>query len=829
MIDTLFRLLQPWIRGVTRHAGVTAFTALVLSALGLAAALDLRIDTDLARLLPRSYPSVRALEQLRETVGGESAASVIIESPSFEANRAFAEALIPVAMRLRRPEAGDPYFVRHEYRKDVDFLERNALYFATDEELDELILYLKQQWARAQRAGLRLSRPSSSTPDLKLIETYQVAAPTEYPVSADSTTMVVKFYPTGSQTNLRFVGNLYRDLNRVVDSLRNQPFHPEMEVYVNGLLERQLIEVEAIRRDLIGSVGGGVAMVLLIIMLYFWYKGVQARRGSRITRSLVWSELKRTPVAALLIAAPLAMSLTWTFGVAEIAYGRLNLMTSMLVLVLFGLGVDYGIHYYARYTEERGAGHDPEEANVRTFTETGPAIAVSALTTAASLFVLFVADFKGFSQFGVIAGTGIVFAMLATLGLLPALLTLCEDWGLLRLEAADHRGDARRYDRSLPGWRALLAGSGVFTLVMLMLAPRVAFEYRFNELEPEFAEYLALREKEGLVYSEAKRNPAYIIVDDNDDLELVTDTLRARMERDTMILAVESLQERYPTTPEDQQERLDRIAEIRSWLDRPEMRILGADRVRQLRRAAETTEPITLDQVPRFLKAQFTSKTGELGHFVIVYPAEGMSDGRNSMHFSELAGEVTTPGPDGTTYYAASTSIVAAEMMRLLIEESPWMILLTGIVLFGILFVMFRSVRWTLLAALPLLLGIVWMLGLMGLFDVRLNFYNLVVLPAVLGIGIDGGVHIINRYRKEGRCCMMRILRSTGEHIAVGSLTTLVAFAWWLFSFHPGLNSIGVLSLLGISAVLVAGLVALPSLLEWLEARNWLKREPETA
>ena len=829
MIDALFGLLQPWIRGVTRHPGKTALAALGVSALGLAFALNLRIDTDLAGLLPRSYPSVQALDRLRDTVGGESAASVIVQSPSFEANRAFAETLIPIAMQMQGDGYGEPYFVRHEYRKDVGFLERNALYFATDDELDELILYLKQQWARAQRVGLQLPRRAPGEPALKLIETYRDAAPTEFPVSDDSTTMVVRFYPSGSQTNLQFVGDLYRDLNRLVDSLRSRSGHPEMEVFVGGLLERQLIEVEAIRRDLIGSVGGGVAMVLLIVMLYFWYKGVQARRGDRIPPSLVWSELRRTPVAALLVAVPLAMSLTWTFGVAELVYGRLNLMTSMLVLVLFGLGVDYGIHYFARYTEERGAGLDPEAANLRTFAETGPAIAVSALTTAASLFVLFVADFKGFSQFGVIAGTGIVFAMLATLGLLPALLVLCEDRGMLRLEATENRRDPRRYDRTLPGWRVLLAGSVVLTLVMLGLAPRVAFEYRFSELEPEFAEHLELREKEGLVYSEARRNPAYIIVDNEDDVAVVTDTLRARMERDTMILAVESLQERYPTTPEEQQDRLDRIDEIRSWLDRPEMRILGADRVRRLRRAAETTEPITIDQVPRFLKAQFTSRTGELGNFVIVYPAEGMSDGRNSMHFSELAGEVTTPGPEATTYHAASTSIVAAEMMRLLIEESPLMILLTGLVLLSLLYVMFRSVRWSLLAATPLMLGVVWMLGMMGLFGVRLNFYNLVVLPAVLGIGVDGGVHIINRYRKEGRCCMTRILRSTGEHIAVGSLTTLVAFAWWLFSFHPGLNSIGVLAVIGISAVLVAGLVALPSLLEWLEARNWLKRKKEAA
>ena len=69
------------------------------------------------------------------------------------------------------------------------------------------------------------------------------------------------------------------------------------------------------------------------------------------------------------------------------------------ILILFGLGVDYSIHFYARYLEERTLGYHVKESIDRTFTQTGPAIMVSAMTTAAALFVLVLADFQGFSQF----------------------------------------------------------------------------------------------------------------------------------------------------------------------------------------------------------------------------------------------------------------------------------------------------------------------------------------------------------------------------------------------------------------------------------------------
>ena len=95
-----------------------------------------------------------------------------------------------------------------------------------------------------------------------------------------------------------------------------------------------------------------------------------------------------------------------------------------------------------------------------------------------------------------------------------------------------------------------------------------------------------------------------------------------------------------------------------------------------------------------------------------------------------------------------------------------------------------------------------------------------VVLLAVLGIGNDAGVHMVHRYQEEGRGSILRVLRSTGEHVAMGSLTTMVGFAGLLLSFHPGLESIGMLAVIGIGATLVAALIFLPALLQWLEDRS---------
>jgi hypothetical protein len=143
---------------VVTRSGLVLVVALLISAVGAYFAQQLRIDTDLANLVPESYPSIQALERLRETLGGESEVAVGIESASFEANKAFAEALIPQALALTRPSTGESYFTRVDYRQEVAFLEDNALYFATPDELEQLETYLddKIEAAKGQPPGCPL-------------------------------------------------------------------------------------------------------------------------------------------------------------------------------------------------------------------------------------------------------------------------------------------------------------------------------------------------------------------------------------------------------------------------------------------------------------------------------------------------------------------------------------------------------------------------------------------------------------------------------------------------------------------------------------------------
>ncbi|HHR84901.1 MAG TPA: hypothetical protein ENL23_00970 [Candidatus Acetothermia bacterium] len=137
-----------------------------------------------------------------------------------------------------------------------------------------------------------------------------------------------------------------------------------------------------------------------------------------------------------------------------------------------------------------------------------------------------------------------------------------------------------------------------------------------------------------------------------------------------------------------------------------------------------------------------------------------------------------------------------------------------------IIITLWRSIGgWgrALIAASPLILGYVWMLGGMRLLQVDFNFVNITISPLLIGIGVDDGIHIIHRYLEERALspdgAVERAGRMTTVAILVTSLTTMLVFASLLIARTPGLRFLGVSALLGIGFTLLFSLVFLPAVL----------------
>jgi len=837
-MQKIIEFLKPVIQLNIKHPLWVLFIAVTMAAAGGYLASDLTIDTDIANLLPPSNPHVQALERLQETVGGETAMEVGIKSPSFEANIAFANKLAEEALKLQYDRFNGPFFNDAEFQRDTELLKDNALYLATSSELDSIITYLQGEIEQAKQDANPFlvdfddfdDDEESSADEVQDLdqfrESYNMLVPSEYPISEDSTLAVLTLYPSGSRSNIAYLENMFSEFQDLIDRLEPSSYHPEMEVKFGGRLKRHLTELESIMNDVYNSFATGISSVILLVILYFTLKKYLNYRKTdpRLQKHSLFQHIIRAPVPMLIIGIPLLVSLMWTFGITSLYLGMLNTMTSVLFVILFGLGIDYGIHYYARYIELRTDGNNVADSILLSYKRTGTAIVVSALTTASALFILMFADFRGFSEFGFIAGLGIIFALLCMLFVLPSLIVLFERWNWLLLPPRSEEWENSSKIQRFPYARSIIAFSVLTAVIVISFSGNLQFEYDFGKLEPEFPEYREFREFVNDVDEAERRNPAFIIADSNEEVFEILDTLRQRKmsNPETMIMDVEAIQERFPPFEEMKEQKLQKISRIRELLRDPFIENQEGENLDILRRSSQTREPLMEEQIPDFLKNRFMTRDGEIGRFVIVYPKSGLSDGLRSIRFKEEVSNITLE--NGKTYYAGSTSVVAASMLDLMRTESPYMVLATFIVVFICIALSFQSMRWTIIALIPLIIGLLWLFGIQLLFGLKFNFYNLVVLPAILGIGCDNGVHLAHRYREEGKKSMWEVLSSTGQHITIGSFTTMLGFAGLLFTNHPGLQSIGVMAVVGIGMTLLTALTFLPAMVQFLEDKHLINK-----
>jgi predicted RND superfamily exporter protein len=831
----ILQFFRPLIKFNASHPfwvlGITVLSAVILGSF----AIQLKIDTDLANLLPDRNPHVRALEDLQNTVGGETTMEVAVKSPSFEDNKQFIQDLIQKSLRLYDNGTDNYFFDRAEFRKETDFLRDNALYFATPEELGDIKTYLEDEIQKAKEdsnpflVNFGEEEDEESNENItEFEESYEALIPSEYPISQDSTVALLKLYPTGSKSNLSYLRRMFSSYDSLLTEINPRSYNKQMEVEYGGRLKRHLSEIDSIMGDVFSSFASGISSVLVLVMLYFSFKKyINYRWGdSKEKERSLWEHIIRMPVPIFVIGIPLLISLAWTFGITYFVLGTLNTMTSVLFVILFGIGIDYGIHFYARYIEFRAEGTPIVEALYETYDNTGSAILVSGLTTACSLFVLIFAQFRGFSEFGFIAGSGIILALLCMLFILPSLLVIFERFNWILFNERSDKSNSRSNSlfHRFPFARSILVMGLLIAVGVGYNYQSLKFQYDFGDLEPDFPQYEKFNRLQSQVSTSDKRNPAYILADNQQQVIEIMDTLRHRMQTDTTsptILDVEALPERFPPSDTAAQSKLAEISEVRELLNDPFLREQDDPQLDKLRRAAQTQSRLSVNQIPDYFKSQFVSKDGDIGNFVIVYPSVGLADGRQSIAFKNDVGKVELDS--GETFYAASTSIIAAEMLELMRSESPWMVGATFLMVFILMLVSFRSLRWAIVAMLPLLVGLLWLFGIMMLTGMMFNFYNLVVLPAILGIGEDNGVHLAHRYREEGRNSMWDVLSSTGQHVTIGSFTTMLGFSGLLFTNHPGLQSLGTMAVIGIGMTLVAGLTFLPALIQWLEDIDWIR------
>jgi predicted RND superfamily exporter protein len=761
-----------------------------------------RIETDIAALIPDDYRSVRTLRDIEAVVGGVGSWRLLVQSDDYEASKRFVDDLV---VELKK-DVYSEYVNFVSYQKEIDYYKKNALLYMDIDDLEEILVRIEdrvaQEKIKLSPLYIDLSDGEEAGPlDFSDIQAkYNGGGEADpYFTDAEKTIVALEVEAAGTVSNIGFSKKMHRVLQEAVAALGPENYHPTMFVEYGGTYKNKIDEYDVIINDVKSTLVYGVIGVVLILTFYF-----------------------RQPLAALFVAVPLVMGLIWSFALTYFVIGNLNTMTAFLFVILFGLGIDFGIHLFARYLEDRVGKQDVKAALDSMLIQTGPAILTAALTTSMAFFSLMITDFKGFSEFGFIVGTGIVMSLIAMTTVLPATLRLADEkLGLVRMkEVWGHKGLSDR--RPFPWAKPILVVAVGMTVFFAIVLNRIEFEYDFTNLRSNLPASVAVKRKLDLIspFNALSASPSIVLAKDKAELDRIVAAVEKKILADTDSPTIHTVRTLYSFLPKLQEDKLELIEEISDLANGEGAKLVKGEQKEKLDELRELLEVrlLSVEDLPKMILRKFQTIDGSRAHFAFIYPDVQLRDGKNAMAFADDVQEIVTD--DGKTYYSSSASVVFSDMLRLMLRDSPTAIGVTLLVVFLIVLADFRRLRPALLVMFPLVCGATWMCGVMFVFGVKLNFYNMVALPTIIGMGIDNGVHFYHRYREEGPGSLNVVLRSTGGAMFVSMLTTMVGFLGLKMATHPGLNSIGLLALIGLFASFVTAVVVLPAILQVIEDRS---------
>ena len=170
------------------------------------------------------------------------------------------------------------------------------------------------------------------------------------------------------------------------------------------------------------------------------------------------------------------------------------------------------------------------------------------------------------------------------------------------------------------------------------------------------------------------------------------------------------------------------------------------------------------------------------------------------------------------TAYGTGSVILVARFTYIVLQETRYLLFSTMFLVLIILYASFRNIVSSLMALVPLVSGCFLMIGLMVAFGVKVNYFNVSVLPIVIGYGINNGIFVFYRYVETGS--IFRTLYYTGHAALASSLTSLAGWGALALTDHPGIKSMGILACLGLSSMMLTTLVMFPAVLR-IVAEKW--------
>ena len=598
-------------------------------------------------------------------------------------------------------------------------------------------------------------------------------------ISADGQTLAINVFLKGSPADANFDREITASLEELIAPLRAHI----ADVYQIG--------VSAMRSDLTGKIRGDQQVFLPLSVLV-------------LLLTLAFGLRRAT--AALIPLCTAGLSVLWTLGFMGALGIPVNIMTSIVPALVIIIGSTEDIHLLAEYAAGVREGHTRRTAIGHMADNMGVAVFLTFITTYFGFLSIALNDIELLYQFGLVASTGLLFNFVITTVLVPVMLRGMGHKGGDEVTTKPGNGLFQRWAVALllgtQKWRkTVFVTAGLLGVVALVAATHLRIN---NNLLDYMDEQSELRINAERIHTELSGVHSFSIVVDSGI--------------DNTFLQVKYLAE------------IQKIQKFLAGMEEFDRSFSYADFIMLVGSVMENDEDNSLrlpesDDIVR--EYMLFIKPGDVGNYV----SRSFDRARILVRHNISSSDVLNRAVDRLQAYVDANidpalqvkitgkSILSNKAVEEMAQGQLQSLLLVAGVIFGLVSLLFVSLRAGLIALLPNLFPVAILFGVMALVGIPLNAGTSMVAAIALGICVDDTMHVMSRFHKELKqhetrtAALTAMIRAEAVPIFATSIGLAAGFAVFATSsFQPVVN-FGLLSAMVIMVALVATFVLTPLLL----------------
>lgn len=601
------------------------------------------------------------------------------------------------------------------------------------------------------------------------------------------------------------------------------PSNPSTESKVNT---RFLDGVDALVTELSREYGGRITADYFGSLAVSVSNARQIKRDIALTVSLAFLLLVffiyrflRKKFVSLAIFLPGVLGALAGISIIALVKGEVSAISLGFGAVLLGISIDFALHYL-NHLKSTG---DPAAV----LRDISSPVMISSLSTGGAFFSLFLVRSEAINDLGLFAGLSIIASALMTLVIFPHL-----PFRYSRQMMNDrHRQD---WLERLAGWRPdknkwIVLAALALTIIFLFTSRRLDFERDMNRMSYVSKRLQAAEATLDRISNYTLRSVYVISTGSSLDSALESSarlhpeismlvkagTVKKVLSADRLILPVSR-----------QQENIERWK--RFWtgarIDSLVMRIDAEGEKLGFKPGAFNEFFSMLDEdfhtvPPEDLSGSLRTLTGPYLHsdrdMASVTTILKVRNEDKPMIYDKLGSKEHT--------LVFDKQFLTDKLVSILREDFSNLVYFSLVIVFLILLLSFGRIELAMLTFIPIFLGWIWTLGVMGLLGIKLTIFNIIITSFVFGMGDDYGIFLMEGMLQEYKYGREK-LRSYKVSILLSAITTIIGTGVLIFARHPALKSIAISAIVGISAVwFITGLMK-PLLFNWVLYHKGMKR-----